>query len=126
LNPRPPLRQRARHLASATHTVDATVPVKLITAIVHHVGVFRDLEEQTATFVTREPSPDRLDAAVHALTEFYELPSRRRAESGKSWTVESVSTCLFTGLSGAYSQLLQQPSQFLGTLHSHWTSHLGR
>lgn len=36
---------------------------------VHHVGAFPELEDQQATWVPGETSPDRLDAAVWALTE---------------------------------------------------------
>lgn len=35
----------------------------------HHAGVFLELEQQMTTFVPGEPSPDRLDAAVHTLAE---------------------------------------------------------
>jgi phage terminase large subunit-like protein len=35
---------------------------------VHHVGVFNELEDQMTSWVLGEPSPDRLDALVHALT----------------------------------------------------------
>ena len=36
---------------------------------VHHVGAFKDLEDQMTTWVPGEKSPDRLDALVWALTE---------------------------------------------------------
>lgn len=36
---------------------------------VHHVGAFKELEDQQTTWVPGEKSPDRLDAAVWALTE---------------------------------------------------------
>ena len=69
------------------HAVDATVPVKVIHASrakeiraepisafyeqgrVHHVGFFPDLEDQFCEWVPGEKSPDRLDAAVHVLTQ---------------------------------------------------------
>jgi phage terminase large subunit-like protein len=71
------------------HTVDRTVPVKVVHASrgkrtraepvsmlyeqrrVHHVGGFPDLETQMTTWApdTGEPSPDRMDALVWALTE---------------------------------------------------------
>ena len=37
--------------------------------LVHHVGAFPQLEEQMVTWVVGMDSPDRMDAAVHALTE---------------------------------------------------------
>jgi phage terminase large subunit-like protein len=37
--------------------------------IVHHVGEFTDLEGQMVTWLPGMDSPDRMDAAVHALTE---------------------------------------------------------
>ncbi|WP_329568719.1 hypothetical protein [Streptomyces sp. NBC_01361] len=37
--------------------------------LIHHVGRFPQLEEQVVTWVTGIDSPDRMDAAVHALTE---------------------------------------------------------
>jgi hypothetical protein len=36
---------------------------------VHHVGEFPDLERQMVTWIPGMDSPDRMDAAVHALTE---------------------------------------------------------
>ncbi|MEO1289639.1 MAG: terminase family protein [Chloroflexota bacterium] len=36
---------------------------------VHHVGAFKELEDQQTTWVPGQKSPDRLDAAVWALTE---------------------------------------------------------
>ena len=36
--------------------------------LVHHVGTYRELEEQMITWVPGNPSPDRLDAMVHAAT----------------------------------------------------------
>ncbi len=40
---------------------------------IHHVGMFPELEDQMCSFVPGETktSPDRLDAAVWALTELY-------------------------------------------------------
>lgn len=67
--------------------VDATMPYKAIHASrgkrtraepisalyeqgkVHHVGAFAELEDQMATWLPGEPSPDRMDAMVWALTE---------------------------------------------------------
>lgn len=37
--------------------------------LVHHVGVFEDLEDQMTSWVPGEKSPDRMDALVWALTE---------------------------------------------------------
>ncbi len=37
----------------------------------HHVGVFPELEEQLTTWVPGEPSPDRMDALVWALSRLY-------------------------------------------------------
>lgn len=39
------------------------------TGLVHHCGEFPDLETQMVTWVPGMNSPDRMDAAVHALTE---------------------------------------------------------
>jgi phage terminase large subunit-like protein len=68
-------------------TVDPRVPVTLVhasrgkqtraepvaalyeQAVVHHVGTFPALEDQLCTWVPGDPSPDRLDALVWALTE---------------------------------------------------------
>lgn len=36
--------------------------------LVHHVGVFPELEDQMCDWIPGEPSPDRMDAAVWALT----------------------------------------------------------
>lgn len=36
---------------------------------VHHVGVFAELEDQMCTWTPGDPSPDRMDALVWALTE---------------------------------------------------------
>jgi phage terminase large subunit-like protein len=35
---------------------------------VHHVGMFSELEDQMTTWVAGDPSPDRVDALVHAIT----------------------------------------------------------
>jgi len=69
------------------HSVDPNVMVKKIHASrgkelraepvsalyeqgrVHHVGFFPDLEDQLCEWVPGEKSPDRLDAAVHVITE---------------------------------------------------------
>jgi phage terminase large subunit-like protein len=76
-------------LEAAMREVGRTVPYQLITASrskyeraepvamlyeqgkVHHLGVFPELEEQMTSFTgaQNEPSPDRLDALVHGLTE---------------------------------------------------------
>ena len=37
----------------------------------HHVGVFPELEEQLTTWVPGEPSLDRMDALVWALSRLY-------------------------------------------------------
>jgi phage terminase large subunit-like protein len=90
-------------MVSATiHAVDPKVPVLLVRAtrgkytraepvaalyeqnLVHHVGMFPELEDQLATFVPGEASPDRLlrdaaDALVWAITSLVEgkgAPSR--------------------------------------------------
>lgn len=43
---------------------------------VHHVGFFRDLEDQLCEWVPGNDSPDRLDALVHALTELMLEPEK--------------------------------------------------
>lgn len=79
-------------LAQVMDKLDKHCPVRVVTAStgkrtraepvagmyeqgrVHHVGHFADLEDQQCSFTghegAKEPSPDRLDALVHALTEF--------------------------------------------------------
>jgi phage terminase large subunit-like protein len=47
---------------------------------IHHVGTFEALEDQMCTYTPGEPSPDRMDALVWALTELKIQPGR----SGKS------------------------------------------
>lgn len=42
---------------------------------IHHVGVFRELEDQLCTWVQGDKSPDRLDALVHAIVEL--MPAKR-------------------------------------------------
>ena len=37
----------------------------------HHVGIFPELEEQLATWVPGERSPDRMDALVWALSALF-------------------------------------------------------
>ncbi|WP_405444561.1 hypothetical protein [Streptomyces erythrochromogenes] len=37
--------------------------------LVHHVGEYTELEDQMVTWVEGMDSPDRMDAAVHGLTE---------------------------------------------------------
>ncbi|KPC94316.1 hypothetical protein ADL27_15120 [Streptomyces sp. NRRL F-6602] len=39
------------------------------TGLVHHCAEFPDLERQMVTWLPGMDSPDRMDAAVHALTE---------------------------------------------------------
>ncbi|AKZ60710.1 hypothetical protein SAM23877_p001 (plasmid) [Streptomyces ambofaciens ATCC 23877] len=43
---------------------------------VHHVGEFPDLERQMVTWIPGMDSPDRMDAAVHALTELADPSSQ--------------------------------------------------
>ena len=68
------------------HTVDKTLPVKKVYSVrgkalraepiaalaeqgrVHHIGTFDSLEDQMVQWVPGNPSPDRLDAYVHAMT----------------------------------------------------------
>ena len=68
-------------------TVDSSLPIKLVHASrgkltraepvaalyeqgrVHHVGEFPELEDELCTWVPGDPSPDRLDALVWAITE---------------------------------------------------------
>ena len=37
--------------------------------LIHHVGTFRELEDQMCSWVPGDKSPDRIDALVWALTE---------------------------------------------------------
>lgn len=82
------------------HAVDRACPVDKLTAVgskgeranpvatlywrgwVHHLGTFVKLEDQLATWVEGEsPSPDRLDALVHGVTD--RLPDRA-ARTGRT------------------------------------------
>lgn len=45
--------------------------------LVHHVGMFDDLEDELCTWVTGDTSPNRLDAAVWALTDLMLVPERK-------------------------------------------------
>ena len=76
-------------------TVDPSVPVRLVHASrgkqtraepiaavyekghAHHVGVFSALEDELALWTPGDPSPNRLDAAVWAMTELLQRPVRR-------------------------------------------------
>lgn len=69
------------------HTVDPRVPVKKVYSVrgkslraepiaayaeqhrIHHVGTYDTLEDQMVQWVPGNPSPDRLDAYVHAFTK---------------------------------------------------------
>ncbi len=81
-------------------TVDPRVPIKLVHAAKgkvaraepvaaiyaqgrgHHVGTFAKLEDQMATYVPGEPSPDRLDAAVWAISDLMLI--------GRTWTIQAL------------------------------------
>jgi hypothetical protein len=56
---------------------------------VHHVGEFPDLERQMVTWIPGMDSPDRMDAAVHALTELAD-PASAAVGSG-SYTDQRLS-----------------------------------
>jgi hypothetical protein len=76
-------------------TVDPSVPVRLVHASrgkqtraepiaavyekghAHHVGAFSALEDELALWTPGDPSPNRLDAAVWAMTELLQRPVRR-------------------------------------------------
>ena len=80
------------------HSVDTTVPVKLVHATrgkltraepiasltekgrIHHVGVFPKLEDQQSTWVPGNKSPDRMDAMVWGMTELFVGVGARRVE----------------------------------------------
>jgi len=49
--------------------------------LVHHVGTFEELEDEFCTWVPGDKSPNRLDAAVWALTDLM-LGSRTVADFG--------------------------------------------
>jgi phage terminase large subunit-like protein len=79
--------QGGQMVKSVIHTVNRDVPVDMVFASkgkytraepiaslysqgrVHHVGMLSELEDQMASWLPGEPSPDRLDALVWALTE---------------------------------------------------------
>jgi phage terminase large subunit-like protein len=91
----------AEMVASTIRTVDPSVPVKLVFASrgkaaraepvvslyeqgrVHHVGMLQDLEDEQAGWCPGQggPSPNRLDAAVWALTELMTLPQAKPART---------------------------------------------
>ena len=54
--------------------------VSKVRSTIHHVGQFAELEDQMCSFVPNEfrGSPDRLDAAVWALTELFLEPEEIR------------------------------------------------
>lgn len=49
---------------------------------VKHLGVFRQLESQMTTYIPGEPSPDRMDALVWAITELMIGPGKAKARGG--------------------------------------------
>lgn len=68
---RPTLAIKRVHATDGKRTRAEPVAALYEQGRVHHVGVFPDLEDQMCTWVpdSGEPSPDRMDAAVWALTE---------------------------------------------------------
>lgn len=85
-------------------TIDPNIPIKAVRATrgkytraepvaalyeqgrVHHLGMFPTLEDQYCTWVQGEDSPDRLDAAVWALTELMlGGPSEARQRPNNLW-----------------------------------------
>jgi phage terminase large subunit-like protein len=79
--------QGGEMVRSTLHTIDDKLPITMVHASkgkytraepvsslysqgrVHHLGMFADLEDQLCSWVPGEPSPDRLDALVWAVTE---------------------------------------------------------
>ena len=55
-------------------------PVEALYSVgrVHHVGTFPELESQMTTYVPGEPSPDRMDALVWAITELAKLGEEKK------------------------------------------------
>ncbi len=82
--------QGGEMVAATIHAVDPKVPVLLVRAmrgkyvraepvaalyeqgLIHHVGMFPELEDSLVTWVPGEASPDRLDALVWAVTALVE------------------------------------------------------
>jgi len=76
-------------------TIDPAVPVRLVHASrgkqtraepiaavyekgrAHHVGMFAALEDELSLWTPGDPSPNRLDALVWAMTELLQRPVRR-------------------------------------------------
>ena len=72
INPR--VNYKAVHASRGKYTRAEPISALYERGLVHHVGAFPELEDQMCTWVPGEKSPDRMDAAVWALTElFYEF-----------------------------------------------------
>jgi phage terminase large subunit-like protein len=83
------------------HSVDPTVPVKLVTAtrnkqtraepvsaqyergFIHHVGEFPKLEDQLCLWEPGDRSPDRMDALVWAMSELMGSGAQKGAWGGR-------------------------------------------
>jgi predicted phage terminase large subunit-like protein len=61
------------HASRGKHTRAEPVSALYEQKRVHHVGVFAELEDQMATWVPGEDSPDRMDAMVWAFSELMTL-----------------------------------------------------
>lgn len=59
--------------------------------IVHHVGVFAELEEEMTTYVPGGPSPNRMDALVWAVTELlFPQPVEQSVQIGRGVQISPI------------------------------------
>lgn len=59
--------------------------------IVHHVGIFQQLEEEMTTYVPGGKSPNRMDALVYAVTELlFPQPIEQRVQFGDTVQISAI------------------------------------
>jgi phage terminase large subunit-like protein len=59
--------------------------------MVHHVGVFQQLEEEMTTYVPGGPSPNRMDALVWAVTELlFPQPVQQSVQIGQGVQISPI------------------------------------
>ena len=68
---------RAVHASRGKRTRAEPVAALYEQGRVHHVGAFPELEDQMTTWVPGDPSPDRMDALVWAITELLIDPEKQ-------------------------------------------------
>lgn len=102
----PEINQGGDMVTSVLHTIDPAVPIRTVWAsrgkwlraepissytekgMMHHIGTFAALEDEMSTYVSGNPSPNRLDAYVHAATNLlgytsFDVGSHRAGIWGK-------------------------------------------